>query len=33
MEEMEDRYIAIQRLEQPSGRVTLEELERELDLD
>ncbi len=32
LEEMEDRYIAIQRLEQPGSRITLEELERELDL-
>ena len=33
LEEMEDRYIAIQRLETPDRRLTLEELERELDLD
>ena len=33
LEEMEERYIAIQRLEHPAGRVPLEELERELDLD
>lgn len=32
LEEMEDRYIAIQRLEQPVPRVPLEELERELEL-
>ncbi len=30
LEEMEDRYIAIQRLEQPMTRVPLEELELEL---
>lgn len=28
----EDRYIAIERLEHPSTKVALEELERELDL-
>jgi RHH-type rel operon transcriptional repressor/antitoxin RelB len=32
LEEMEDRYVAIQRLETPGERVPLEELERELDL-
>jgi RHH-type rel operon transcriptional repressor/antitoxin RelB len=32
LEEMEDRYIAIQRLERPGPRVSLEDLERELDL-
>ena len=32
LEEMEDRYIAIHRLENPGDRVPLEELERELDL-
>lgn len=32
LEDLEDRYIAIQRLEQPAPRVALEELERELDL-
>jgi RHH-type rel operon transcriptional repressor/antitoxin RelB len=32
LEEMEDRYVAIQRLENPGERVPLEELERELDL-
>ena len=31
LDEMEDRYIAIQRLEQPGPRVALEELERELE--
>ena len=30
--EMEDRYIAIERLEHPSTKVSLEELERELEL-
>lgn len=33
LEEMEDRYIAIERLETPAGRVSLEEIERQLDLD
>jgi RHH-type transcriptional regulator, rel operon repressor / antitoxin RelB len=33
LDEMEDRYIAIERLEHPAGRVPLEELERELDLE
>jgi RHH-type rel operon transcriptional repressor/antitoxin RelB len=32
LEEMEDRYIAVQRLEQPGSRISLEELERELEL-
>jgi RHH-type rel operon transcriptional repressor/antitoxin RelB len=32
LDEMEDRYVAIQRLENPGERVPLEELERELDL-
>jgi len=31
--EMEDRYVAVQRLENPAERVTLEELEREFGLD
>lgn len=30
LEEMEDRYLAMQRLEQPGSRISLEELEREL---
>ena len=33
LEDMEDRYLAIERLESPSRRWTLEEVERELDLD
>lgn len=33
LEEIEDRYIAIQRLEKPAGRISLEELERELALE
>ncbi|HMB55111.1 MAG TPA: TraY domain-containing protein [Thermoanaerobaculia bacterium] len=33
LDEMEDRYIAIERLERPEGRVSLDELERELDDD
>ncbi|HEX2164676.1 MAG TPA: DUF6290 family protein [Thermoanaerobaculia bacterium] len=33
LEEIEDRYIAIERLEKPARRVPLEELERELDLE
>ena len=33
LEDMEDRYIAIQRLERPAKRVPLEDLERELDLE
>ena len=32
LKEMEDRYVAIQRLEQPGSRISLEDLERELDL-
>ena len=32
LEEMEDRYVAIQRLEQPGSRIPLEDLERELEL-
>jgi RHH-type rel operon transcriptional repressor/antitoxin RelB len=32
LDEMEDRYIAIQRLEQPGARVPLDELEREFEL-
>lgn len=33
LEEIEDRFIAIQRLEKPAGRISLEELERELALE
>lgn len=33
IEEIEDRYIAIQRLEDPAERIPLEELERELELE
>lgn len=33
LEEIEDRYIAIQRLEKPAGRISLEELERQLALE
>ena len=33
LDEMEDRYIAIERLERPESRVSLDELEGELDLD
>lgn len=33
LDDMEDRYVAIERLENPAGRVTLEELERELELE
>lgn len=33
LEEMEDRYIAIERLERPAARIPLDELERELELD
>lgn len=33
LEDMEDRYIAIQRLERPAKRVPLEDLERELELE
>jgi len=33
LDEMEDRFIAIERLEKPEKRVPLEELERELGLD
>lgn len=33
LEEMEDRCIAIERLEHPAERIPLEDLERELDLE
>ena len=33
LDEMEDRYIAIERLEHPAKRWSLEELEAEADLD
>jgi len=33
LDEMEERYIAIDRLEHPAKRWTLEELERDLDVD
>ena len=33
LEEMEDRYLAIERLENPGQRWTLEEVEQELDLE
>jgi RHH-type rel operon transcriptional repressor/antitoxin RelB len=33
LEDMEDRYIAIERLERPAERIPLDELERELELD
>jgi RHH-type rel operon transcriptional repressor/antitoxin RelB len=33
LEDMEDRYLAIERLENPSQRWTLEEVEQELDLE
>jgi len=33
LEEMEDRYIAIERLEKPQRRWTLDELEQDVDLD
>jgi RHH-type rel operon transcriptional repressor/antitoxin RelB len=33
LEDMEDRYIAIERLENPAKHWTLDEAERELDLD
>jgi len=33
LDEMEDRFIAIERLERPEKRIPLEELERELGLD
>ena len=32
LEEMEDRYLAIDRLENPSQRWTLDEVEQDLDL-
>jgi len=32
LEEMEDRYIAIQRLEEPASRVSLEDIENELEM-
>lgn len=33
MDEMEDKYLAINRLENPSKRWSLDELEQDLDLD
>lgn len=33
LEDMEDRYIAIERLEHPAERIPLEDLEREFDLE
>ena len=33
MDDMEDKYLAINRLENPGKRWTLEELEQDLDLD
>ena len=33
MDDMEDKYLAINRLENPSKRWTLNELEQDLDLD
>ena len=33
MDDMEDKYLAINRLENPSRRWTLDELEQNLDLD
>ncbi len=33
LDEMEDRYVAIERLEKPARRWTLDELERDLGLD
>ena len=33
LDEMEDRYIAIERLEHPAKRWSLEELEADADLD
>ena len=33
LEEMEDKYLALSRLENPGKRWTLDELERDLDLE
>ena len=33
LDDMEDRYVAIERLERPAERVPLEDLERELGLE
>ncbi len=33
LDEMEDKYLAIDRLENPGKRWTLDELEQDLDLD
>lgn len=33
LDEMEDTYIAINRLEKPAKRVSLKDVEKELDLD
>lgn len=33
LDEMEERYIALDRLERPAKRWTLDEMERDLDVD
>ena len=33
LEDMEDRYLALERLENPAQRWTLDEVEQELDLE
>lgn len=33
LEELEDQYIALQRLENPGRRIALEDVENELDLE
>lgn len=33
LEEMQDRYVAIERLVRPAERIPLEDLEREFDLE
>ena len=33
LEDMEDRYLALARLENPAPRVSLDDLERDLELD
>lgn len=33
LDEMEDRFVAIERLERPARRIPLDELERELDVE
>jgi RHH-type rel operon transcriptional repressor/antitoxin RelB len=33
IEDMEDTYVAVERLEKPAGRLTMEEAEKRLDVE